>query len=446
MITCLPRNWTSEKLSAACLDIIGGGTPSREKTEYFGGDIVWLTPTEIPKDRIATLADSRERITELGFKSSSARLIPKDSVLLTSRASIGYVAIAGCDVTTNQGFASFIPTSAINNLFLAYWLWGNKQLIEKEATGTTFKEISKAKLKEFILPIPPLNEQKRITTKLEELFTNLDAGIAALKKTKVLIKRYRQSVLKSAFSGKLTQEWQLVKLKEVSSAIGGYAFRSLDFKKTGAYQVLKIANIKTAKINLSANPAFLDTVSPEIFKKYGLRSGDCIITLTGTRKKRDYGFVAMLKEEHNLLLNQRLARLRFDDSVLPEYAQYALRSEVFQNSFFAYETGNVGQGNVSMRALTEESIPIPPLEIQKQIVEGIEFRFSIADATEKTIDEGLKQAGRLRQSILKKAFEGKLVPQDPKDEPAGKLLARIKAEKAKTAESKTQIPRKKVSQ
>ena len=103
----LPKNWIKAKLNDLC-ELIGGGTPSRNNSEYFGGNIIWLTPTEIPKNTITRINDSREKITDLGLKKSSARIIPKESVLLTSRASIGYVAIAGDNVTTNQGFASFI--------------------------------------------------------------------------------------------------------------------------------------------------------------------------------------------------------------------------------------------------------------------------------------------------------------------------------------------------
>src|SRR5262245_56900827 len=102
----LPEGWVWAMLGEIA-DLTGGGTPSRGQPEYFIGENVWLTPTEIPKDRIATISNSKECITEEGLRKSSARLVPKDTVLLTSRASIGYVAIAGTEVTTNQGFASF---------------------------------------------------------------------------------------------------------------------------------------------------------------------------------------------------------------------------------------------------------------------------------------------------------------------------------------------------
>jgi len=161
-------------------------------------------------------------------------------------------------------------------------------------------------------------------------------------------------------------------------------------------------------------------------------TGDILITLTGTRRKRDYGFVGIVKEEQNLLLNQRVARLRCHPTLIPKYIVLAMRSEPFRDYFFENETGNVGQGNVGMPAIVNSPIPFPALREQAQIVDEIERHFSIADEVEQTIERSLKESNRLRRSILKMAFEGKLVEQNPAEEPAEKLLERIKAERGKT--------------
>ncbi len=178
----IPKEWVKIKIKNIC-ELIGGGTPSRQKIEYFEGNITWLTPTEISKEKIVRINSSREKITKLGLKKSSAKIIPTNSVLLTSRASIGYVAIAGIGVTTNQGFTSFVCNQTTYNYFLAYWLFGNKDELESQATGTTFKEISKSKIRELIIPLPPLNEQKRIVSKIESILGRIDANFV---KTKML--------------------------------------------------------------------------------------------------------------------------------------------------------------------------------------------------------------------------------------------------------------------
>jgi type I restriction enzyme S subunit len=159
-----------------------------------------------------------------------------------------------------------------------------------------------------------------------------------------------------------------------------------------------------------------------------------LITLTGTRKKRDYGFVSIVGDEKKLLLNQRVARLKFTKEVRAEYYLIALQSEEFRDRLFSGETGNVGQGNIGMGSITKEAVPLPPINEQDYIVSECQRLFSIIDESEKIIESELKRSKSLRQSILKKAFEGELVPQDPSDEPASILLERIKAEKSKQME------------
>ena len=287
--------------------------------------------------------------------------------------------------------------------------------------------------------------------------------MAALKRVRASLKRYKASVLKAAVEGKLTEEWrkqnpnvepanvllerikkerslrgverrsklrgkeeiasplarndnlpELPKgwvwatLESVSDALGGYAFESKKFSISG-YQIIKMANVKMSKINLSQQPSFISEVKPDIVEKYSLNTGDVIVTLTGTRKKRDYGYVAVVHSNAKILLNQRLARLRPYKGLIPKYLEIAMQSEVYRNRFFSYETGNVGQGNVGMGAVTKEPIAFPPYQEQQKIVEEIESRLSVAEEIEETIDINLKRAERLRQAILKKAFSGRLV-------------------------------------
>ena len=201
----LPEGWINCKINNIC-ELIGGGTPSRKHLEYFDGGIIWLTPTQIIKNKIKIINDSKEKITELGLKKSSAKLISKHSVLLTTRASIGYVAIAGTEVTTNQGFASFVCSGTISNYYLAYWLFSKKNLLESQATGTTFKEISKSTLRELEIPLPPLNEQKRIVAKIESIFDRIDAVERYVESTLNRLGALKKSTLKQAFEGKLVPQ------------------------------------------------------------------------------------------------------------------------------------------------------------------------------------------------------------------------------------------------
>lgn len=447
----LPKGWVWTRLEDACIELIGGGTPSRAVSEYFGGDIIWLTPTEVPKDKIVVLNDSRERITESGLRNSSARIIPKDSVLLTSRASIGYVAIAGRKVTTNQGFASFVCSNAIYNFYLAHWLWANKDKLESNATGTTFKEISKSKLREFEFPLPPLAEQHRIVAKIEELFTELDVGVESLKKAKAELKRYRQSVLKHAFEGKLTETWRkknnglkaelpeesvltgegLAKLPEewcwvnvgVLSKLIHYGYTASSTNEPVGPKMLRITDIQNNSVNWDAVPYC--KIEPEEKQKYLLKEGDLVFARTGATVGKSFLIRRNIPET---VFASYLIRL-----ILSDYVEKAFVYNFFQSNEYWLQIRKgqigIGQPNVNSQVLSRIVLPLPPLAEQHRIVAEIERRFSVVKEVEKTVERSLKESGRLRQSILKRAFEGKLVPQDPKDEPAELLLERIKAEK-----------------
>jgi type I restriction enzyme S subunit len=198
-----------------------------------------------------------------------------------------------------------------------------------------------------------------------------------------------------------------VKVKDVAETFGGYAFKSGEFKEQGKYQVLRMGNVRPGIIRFDESPVFLDLVDEKVLQKSLLQINDVIVTQTGTRKKRDYGFTALI-ETPNLLLNQRIAGIRFNKTYLPKFFLYYSWTDFFKDQFFANETGNVGQGNVGMKAVTETLIPLCSIEEQKAVVEEIESRFSVADKLEETITNSLQQVEALRQSILKRAFEGRL--------------------------------------
>ena len=169
-----------------------------------------------------------------------------------------------------------------------------------------------------------------------------------------------------------------------------------------------MGNVRPGVLRFDESPVFVDNIDENVLNKALLQINDIIITQTGTRKKRDYGFTALINKA-NLLLNQRIAAIRFADSYLPKFFLYFSWTDKFKDQFFANETGNVGQGNVGMKAVTETLIPFPAIEEQNKIVQAIESRLSVADKMEESITQSLQQSEALRQSILKKAFEGRLV-------------------------------------
>jgi type I restriction enzyme S subunit len=296
------------------------------------------------------------------------------------------------------------PSNDVDKKYLYYFLVYNYQNLNLHPKGTGIPHINPLYFHALQLPLPPLPEQQRIAARLDALFAELDAGVAALKRAKAQMAAYRAAVLNKEFS--LQMNRGTIKMKDVSSVFGGAAFKSTELLKTGKYQVIRIGNIRPGQIRLNEKPVFVNDIKNR--EKYLLKENDVVISLTGTRKKRDYGYTALINSG-SLLLNQRNAYIRFDSDYNSKYFMYYSWTNRFKDDFFKNETGNVGQGNVGMNAIIETPIPDTPLEEQQQIVTNIETQFAACDKTEKLIDDSLTKALMLKQSILKKAFRGELV-------------------------------------
>ena len=174
------HNWETKKLKDVC-EIIGGGTPETNRSEYWSGNIQWFTPTEIKSNFVSK---SERTISDLGLKNSSAKLLPKVVIFLTTRATIGEVSIALEECTTNQGFQSLIVKEHCNNLFLFNWLKVNKYELEKRANGSTFAEISKSEIEKIQINIPHAEEQAKIANSLSSIDLKIDIEAKLLQELK----------------------------------------------------------------------------------------------------------------------------------------------------------------------------------------------------------------------------------------------------------------------
>lgn len=397
-------NWKKEPLGKIC-KTTSGGTPSRKNQSYYqNGTIPWVKSGELENNIITT---SEEFITEEGLLNSSAKIFPAGTLLIALYgATIGKLAFLGIDAATNQAVCGIFQNENVSLKYLYYYLLFQRPNLIKQGVGGAQPNISQTILKKLEISYPDsITEQQRIVARIEELFSELDKAVGTLKTTKEQLEVYRQAVLVDIFS----QEHPLRQLKEISVALSGFAFKSKNYTPDGKYTVIKIGNVKDGYLDFSRDKTRTNEVTDRILQKYLLKQGDCLITLTGTRGKRDYGFVSMIERQTDYLLNQRVAALRFDTMIaLPEFFRYYLSSLNYRNQFFKYETGNVGQGNVGIKALCEPAVPCPPLDTQKKIVDQISDRLSVCDSIEKAVDTALAQADAMRQSILKQAFEGTL--------------------------------------
>jgi type I restriction enzyme S subunit len=204
-------SWRECKLGDVA-EVIGGGTPKTAINEYWNGNIPWLTPRDLTGYDKVYISHGERFITGSGLKNSSAKLMPKGTVLLTSRAPIGYVVIAENEICTNQGFKSLVPKFEIlNSEFLYYWLKSNTDYLQQLGTGTTFAEISGSVVKDIDIFLPPLEEQKAIA----EVLSSLDDKIDLLHRQNRTLESLAQTLFRQWFIEEAKEEWEIGTLGEV---------------------------------------------------------------------------------------------------------------------------------------------------------------------------------------------------------------------------------------
>lgn len=290
------------------------------------------------------------------------------------------------------------------------------------------------------LNLPPLAEQERIVEKIEALFAGIDEGVERLKSAQAQIKQYRQSVLKSAFEGKLykTTDWKEVKLENIISN-EKYAMKRGPFGSSLKKEFFVPVGIRVFE---QYNPINNDPywaryfITKEKYKElYAFRAGpgDLLISCSGTLGK----ILELPADVEEGIINQALLKISLNNKKISnQFFIYWFNSNQTQKLILENVRGAAIQNIASVKELKQISILLPTISEQQHIVAEIENWFTVADELEKAVNEGLEKADKLKQSILKKAFEGKLVPQDPNDEPASVLLDRIKASKQPQSKGK----------
>jgi len=366
-------------------------------------------------------------ITKEKFQQLSGFRVKPNDILVTMMGTIGRTCIIPNDIGTAIISSHLLKISLdprlCNSKFLELTLRGNPFVIkqmEKTHRGSVMKGLNTKIIKNLFFLLPPLNEQKRIVSKIEELFSKIDSTKQLLEHTKLQLEQYRHSLPKSLFEGGHNEKWEKTKLGQVSKLY--VPQRDKPKKFDGNIPWLRIEDLDgkyaiDSKSNQRVSQKTVDKMNLRIYP-IGTVLCSCSATL---------GVCAITKKP--LITNQTFIGI-FPNSMLNnEFLYYYMLTQTNNLT-------NVGKGGtikyISRKKFEELQIKIPPLEDQKQIISQIEYGFSLIENTSQIVNSTLQQLETMKISILKQAFEGKLVPQDPNDEPASILLERIKKEKIKT--------------
>ena len=329
----------------------------------------------------------------------------------------GNGANVGCVLYYNGKFQAYQRTYVLSNIkivpkylfyhFLRYW----KERTENNQFGSATNYVKLINFANYIVDMPSLTEQKQIAEKLDKLFDQIETIKKASNRIPELLKNFRQQVLTYAVTGKLTdsdyESWELKTLDEIAIPKAGYAFKATDFIDNGI-QVIRMGNLYDNKLSLDRNPVFVpENYDTDIIERSRVKRNDILLTLTGTKYKRDYGYAIKIDTDEVLLLNQRI--LSLTPLIDPDYLLLVLRSDEFRNQFFEFETGGVNQGNVGVKNVMTIKLHIPSPRIQEEIVRRTKILFNILDNVERRYNILCEKLDKLPQALLGKAFKGVLL-------------------------------------
>lgn len=474
----LPTGWAICGLSEF-VDIVMGQSPSSETYNRDGEGLPFFQG----KAEFGAFYPKVDK-----YCSRPNKIAEKGAVLLSVRAPVGPTNLSPEKVCIGRGLAGLHPKAGIDSKFLLYLFRSIEQVLSGRGTGSTFKAISKTDIQSLKFRLPPLSEQRRILLKIEELLSEIDKGVESLKTAQEQLKVYRQAVLKQAFEGRLTAKWRnknIDKLESPEELVQQIQSDRAEFlagrimagdreakryvnklkknapkypesglpktakwvnlldiatiivdchNKTAPYQesgvtLIRTPCIKNGKIHLNHEARF---VSEETYAYWSRRCppapGDIIFT-----REAPMGEVGLVPENTKLCMGQRMMLIRPPDVVNKKYLLYAMMEPGFQQRMDALSIGT-GVKHLRVGDVEQMCVPLFSKPEQEEIMRVLDQHLSSIFSQEAEIEKALKYSDTLRAAILKKAFSGQLVPQDPNDEPASVLLERLRNEKRAVSE------------
>ncbi len=425
----LPKGWVWTTM-AEVTRVVGGSTPSSKVPVYWDGDIPWLAVSDLTGHAEKQIGRGNRNITRAGYEACSTQLVPAGTVLFSSRAPIGYAAIATNPLCTSQGFKSFIPEEGLDSSYLYWYLRSAsaKSFIESRASGTTFKELSGKAAETVPVPLPPVAEQWRIVDRIEKLCADIDIGRQELAKAASDLGQ-----LEHALRIRATEGHPLTNLGSLVSHIR-YGTSVRCTADADGPPVLRIPNVRGGEI---------DTTDLKFATKPASELGDCIteegdLLFVRTNGSRELiGRVAVVNEDAQFAFASYLIRARPSERLDPQWAAMALSTPALRADLEARAASTAGQYNLNIQSLRSLEIPLPPLDEQRRLVRVARDEIAAAATVLSETRKADATALALVAAVLEKGFRGELSTQSSEDRPATEILKAIAQSRASLATKRT---------
>jgi len=366
-------------------EVMNGGTPKTGVPDNWDGSHLWITPAEMGKRLTPYVSNTERKLTDVGLRDSSARMLPPKSVILSSRAPIGHLVINTESMATNQGCKGLIPRSQLHYKYLYFYLLSIVDLLNSLGTGATFKELSAGKLKEITIPLSSLSEQQRIVSILDEAFEGIATAKANAEKNLKNARQLFESYLNSVFSQR-GEGWVEKTLDEISL--------NLDSKRIPITK----SDRTSGKYPYYGASGIVDYVADYIFE------GDTLLVSEDGANLLARSTPIAFSVSGKYWVNNHAHILKFENMATQRFVEFYLESIKLDE----YITG-AAQPKLNQKTLNSIPIAIPKqVEDQAKIVDSIEQLYNETQRLESIYQKKIDALDALKKSILQKAFSGEL--------------------------------------
>ena len=398
----LPNGWRWVRLGEVTR-VVSGSTPRSGVEEYWEGDIVWITPTDLGKLNSREISTSDRRITMAVYKSCGTELIPPQSVVMSSRAPIGHLGIARVPLCTNQGCKSFVPGPGIVTEFLYYCLKQSVPQFQAMGSGATFSEVSKAAVKAFEIPLPALEEQKRIAAILDEQTEAVGRARTAAKGQLEAAKALPAAYLRAVFSSADAQHGLKKPLGEISKLLP-----SKSIATNGDAEVLAITTACLSEGGFLTSGVKVARMWAKDVVECTIAPGEVLIARSNTPDL--VGRVAMYAGEPKGVVASDLTIRIWPTNDLTSEFLTAYLSFLYQTGYWKERAGGASGSmkKITRQQIQSEQVPVPTRDNQQRIVAMLNEHMASADRARRAAEEQLDVINKLPAALFRRAFAGEI--------------------------------------